>query len=115
MPKSLVRYQHTGQFHFLTFSCYRREPLLNTAQACVIFEQELESVRVRYEFVIAGYVVMPEHVHLLISEPGSSLAVALQVLKQQTSRRLKRPGVSRFWHVVITISTCTLRLRQSKS
>ncbi len=98
MPNSLVRYQHTGQFHFLTFSCYRREPLLNNKQARVIFEQELESVRKRYELVIAGYVVMPEHVHLLVSEPRvSTLAVALQVLKQQTSRRLKNPEATRFW------------------
>ena len=40
-------------------------------------------VRQRFEFVIAGYVLMPEHVHLLVSEPRSvSLATALQVLKQ---------------------------------
>jgi putative transposase len=98
MPNSLVRHQHTDQFHFLTFSCYRRKPLLNNKRACVIFEQELESVRKRYEFVIAGYVVMPEHVHLLVSEPRvSTLAVALQVLKQQTSRRLKNPEATHFW------------------
>jgi REP element-mobilizing transposase RayT len=29
----------------------------------------LEQVRRRYRFVVVGYVVMPEHVHLLISEP----------------------------------------------
>jgi putative transposase len=48
--------------------------------------------------VIAGYVLMPEHVHLLVGEPSkTSLAVALQVLKQQTSRKLKRRGEARFW------------------
>jgi putative transposase len=41
---------------------------------------------------------MPEHVHLIVSEPGiSSLAVVLQVLKQQTSRKLKMPEAPRFW------------------
>jgi putative transposase len=29
----------------------------------------LEQVRRRYQFVVVGYVVMPEHIHLLISEP----------------------------------------------
>src|SRR4051812_34923128 len=48
MPKHLVRYQNIGQFHFLTISCYRREPLFKSKQACMTFEQELESVRRRY-------------------------------------------------------------------
>ena len=93
----LVRYQQCGCFHFVTFSCYRRQPLLGTA-AYGIFERELEAVRQRYGFVIAGYVLMPEHVHLLVGEPHrSSLSVAIQVLKQQTSRKLKQPVEVRFW------------------
>ncbi|MFY9852713.1 MAG: transposase, partial [Terracidiphilus sp.] len=43
-------------------------------------------------------VLMPEHVHLLVGEPlVSSLSVALQVLKQKTSRKLKKIGDPRFW------------------
>ena len=64
----------------------------------LIFEQELENVRKRYGFVVAGYVVMPEHIHLRASEPRKALlSLAIQVLKQQTSRRLKRRGEARFW------------------
>jgi putative transposase len=48
--------------------------------------------------VVAGYVLMPEHIHLLDGEPRrSSLSIALQVLKQQTSRKLKQRGEVRFW------------------
>jgi putative transposase len=43
-------------------------------------------MRLRYDFVVAGYVVMPEHVHLLLSEPKrSELAKALQALKLSVS------------------------------
>jgi putative transposase len=98
MAKGLVRYQQCGVFHFLTFSCYRRQPLLGNATAYRAFERELEAVRQRYGFVVAGYVLMPEHVHLLVGEPRrSSLSVALQVLKQQTSRKLKGRGKVQFW------------------
>lgn len=98
MTKGLVRYQQCGCFHFLTFSCYRRQPLLDKPSVYRIFEQELEAVRVRYGFVVAGYVLMPEHVHLLVGEPSrATLAVALQVLKQRTSRKLKPRGESQFW------------------
>jgi putative transposase len=94
----LVRYQQCGCLHFLTFSCYRRQALLTREGAYGVFERELETVRVRYGFVVAGYVLMPEHVHLLVGEPHrSSLSVAIQVLKQQTSRKLKQRGEVRFW------------------
>src|SRR6185437_15881007 len=98
MPKGLIRYQKGGVFHFLTFSCYRRLALLDSSAAYRIFEGELEKVRRRYKLVIAGYVLMPEHVHLLVGEPRVSiLSVALQVLKQETSKELKQPGRARFW------------------
>ena len=98
MPKGLVRYQKSGDFHFITFSCYRRLPLLSQIAAYRVFERELEAVRRRYGFVVAGYVLMPEHVHLLLGEPLiSSLSVVLQVLKQKTSRKLKKRGDARFW------------------
>jgi putative transposase len=94
----LVRYQQSGCFHFVTFSCYRRQPLLGMATAYGVFERVLEAVRVRYGFVVAGYVLMPEHVHLLVGEPSRSpLSIALQVLKQQTSRKLKQRGEVQFW------------------
>lgn len=68
------------------------------AEAYRVFEREFEAVRRRYGFVVAGYVLMPEHVHLLVGEPRrSSLSVALQVLKQQTSRKLKGRGEVQFW------------------
>ncbi|MGA7832723.1 MAG: hypothetical protein WCA21_17330 [Terracidiphilus sp.] len=40
----LVRYQQCGCFHFLAFSCYRRQALLMREGAFGVFEQELESV-----------------------------------------------------------------------
>ena len=98
MTKGLVRYQQCGCFHFLTFSCYRRQALLARAGAYNVFEHELETLRVRYGFVVAGYVLMPEHVHLLVGEPQRlSLSVVIQVLKQQTSRKLKIRGELQFW------------------
>jgi putative transposase len=95
MPKSLVRYQQTGDLHFITFSCYRRQPHLGTESARNLFEHSLEAMRVRYDFFISGYVVMPEHIHLLVSEPRKAiLAKALQALKLSVAvQRRERP----FW------------------
>lgn len=69
MGKGLVRYQQSGHLHFLTFSCYRRQHYLRSRAGRDLFEQSLETMRVRYGFYVLGYVVMPEHMHLVVSEP----------------------------------------------
>jgi putative transposase len=68
MPKGLKRYYGRGDLHFLTFNCYRRLPLLKTTRARNLFVHALGKIRERYKFLLLGYVVMPNHVHLLISE-----------------------------------------------
>ena len=95
MTKGLVRYQQTGGFHFLTFSCHGRLPYLGTGTARSLFERSLEAMRLRYDFVVCGYVVMPEHVHLLVSEPKKALlSKAIQALKLSVSvQSRERP----FW------------------
>jgi putative transposase len=95
MPRGLVRYHHTGNFHFITFSCFHRLPHLNSVIACNLFEDGLERTRKSRRFVVAGYVVMPEHVHLLIGEPinGTISGVIHDLKLSVTLRRSERP----FW------------------
>ena len=91
MPKQLKRYYGQGQLHFVTFSCYRRLPLLGTMHARNLFVKELGRVRQEYGFFLVGYVLMPNHVHLLISEPKKGTpSTVLQMLKQRVSRKLRK-------------------------
>ena len=89
MPNRLHRYYGAGYLHFITTSCYQRRKLLGTARNRDLFLQVLESVRRRYGFVMVGYVVMPEHVHLLVGEPQrGNPSLVMQALKQGFARRL---------------------------
>src|SRR6266853_2181848 len=91
MANKLIRHYGRGHLHFITFTCYRRLPLLRSVHAKNIFVQILGEVRDRYGFSLVGYVVMPEHIHLLISEPAKGTpSSAMQVLKQCVSRKLRR-------------------------
>jgi putative transposase len=73
-------------------------PLLGAPRARDVFEQTLERVRQWYGFYVAGYVVMPEHVHLLISEPErGKLSVVLQMLKQNVARQPREAEGGPFW------------------
>ncbi len=93
MPLGLKRYQEEGHLHFITFSCYRREPTLTPHYT--LFEHTLESTRRRYNLDVHGYVLMPEHVHLLLSEPEKeSLAKALQAHKLSGTKQI---GAKQFW------------------
>ena len=90
MRNPLRRSCRGGNLHFINFSCYRR-PLLGTARARHRFVRILDEVRCHHEFHLVGYVVMPEHVHLLIGEPKKgNPSKVLQVLRQKVSRALRR-------------------------
>ena len=100
MPWGLKRYYGTGNLHFITWSCYRRKALLGNSARRDLLLAALELMRVRYRFAVIGYVVMPEHVHLLISEPliGDPSKI-VQAVKLSVSRRLAIAGKfsGRFW------------------
>jgi putative transposase len=90
MAQALHRFYGGRDLHFLTFSCYKRQPFFNSTARCDLFLQILERVRRRYRLVVLGYVVMPEHVHLLVSEPQrATLSTAIQALKLGVIRSLE--------------------------
>ncbi len=91
MPTNLHRYYGAGYSHFITTSCYQRRPLLGTPCARDLFLEVMEQVRQRHQFVVVGYVVMPEHVHLLFTEPErGDPSLVLAALKQTFAHRLLR-------------------------
>jgi putative transposase len=96
VSESLERFYGGRDLHFLTFSCYHRLPLLASASRCDLLLDILERVRRRYRLVVLGYVVMPEHVHLLVTEPQrETLSTAMQALKLGFIRSLEGSGVPR--------------------
>jgi putative transposase len=89
MRGNLKRYHGAGDLHFITCSCYRRQPLLGSPHRRDLLLTLLEQVRKRYEFVVVGYVVMPEQVHLLMSEPQKIIpSTVMQALKLSFARRV---------------------------
>jgi|SRR5208282_1498750 len=90
MPAGLKRYYGNHDLHFITFSCYDRLPLLSTPAVRDLFTQELTRVRAEYKFKLVGYVVMLNHVHLLMSEPVKGTpSTVMQMLKQRVSRKIR--------------------------
>jgi REP element-mobilizing transposase RayT len=72
MSLGLNRHHKTGDLHFITFSCIRKRNILGSTEARGRFVEIFEQTRQKYLFDVHGYVVMPNHVHILISEPEVS-------------------------------------------
>lgn len=64
--KRCKRFNDVGHAHEFTFSCFRRQLFLSGDLARQWLIDAIESARKKHEFHIWAYVVMPEHVHLLI-------------------------------------------------
>lgn len=77
--------------HFVTFSCYRRRKLLDHPQAKQIVIGTLRRQLTRLEGRCVGYVIMPEHVHVLLWFPEPDrLEECLKQWKRTSSYRLHK-------------------------
>ena len=80
---------HVGIAHQLTFSCYHRLRLLSRDRTRLWLVEALEAARKKHHFEVWAYVIMPEHVHILLypTEPDYSMAVIRQAIKQPVARQ----------------------------
>jgi len=60
------KYNIAGHLHFLTFSCYNRQPLLTNDPWRRWLADSIQAKCVEFDFDLWAYVFMPEHVHLLL-------------------------------------------------
>jgi putative transposase len=87
--KRVRHFDLPGDAHFLTFSCYRRLPLLSKDRTRKWFVEALAAARNKHGFHLWAWVIMPEHIHLLIY-PDARRAKIANILAD-----IKRPVAQR--------------------
>lgn len=85
LRKRRQTFNEPGHAHELTFSCYRRLPLLATTCAKETFLKALDEARKRLQFEVWAYVVMREHVHLLIHPIRKEHRIAQKLMAIESS------------------------------
>ena len=103
--KRVRHYDEPGVAHSLTFTCYHRLPLLADDEVRMLMIRSLDATRRRLRFSIWAYVLMPNHVHLLIRPNAESYSIAqvLQSIKQPVAfhglkrARILYPDLGHFW------------------
>ncbi len=85
--KRCKRYDLPGDAHALTFSCYQRMPLLSRDRSCRWMLDALDHGRQQGMYDLWAYVIMPEHVHLVIWPHDVGISAILKSLKQSVSKK----------------------------
>lgn len=90
--KRVRHYEENGHLHELTFSCYRRLPLLTNDDRRHLLAEHLAKACRSEDFGLLAFVFMPEHVHLLVHPLGPEAKVSrlLGRTKQPTSKAIKQ-------------------------
>ena len=73
-------------FHYMTTVCFKRVPVFRSDIACRLFTKALAETRDRCEFKLIGYVVMPDHVHLILNPLNRDIGVVMRRLKSTSAR-----------------------------
>ncbi|MCB9852356.1 MAG: transposase [Phycisphaerales bacterium] len=92
--KTCRRYDLPGHAHALTFSCFNRLPFFRSDRACGWMAESIRRAREKHAFDLWAWVIMPEHVHLLL-QPRKfeySISAILKTIKQSVSNVA-------IWHV----------------
>ena len=90
--KRIRHFEGLGHLHELTFSCYRRKPLLTNDPWRRILARSINDACNDEGFGLVAFVFMPEHVHLLVlplKRETSGVSRFLARVKQPTSKQIK--------------------------
>jgi putative transposase len=87
MPK-LKHLDDDHSVRYITFSCFHRQQYLNNDIAKKLLIEQIDISRINNNFKLLGYVLMPEHVHLVIfPETGTKIGTLLGSIKKRMSKR----------------------------
>ena len=90
--KRIKHYHEPGHLHELTFSCYRRMPLLTNDGWRAMLAESINRATERHHYRLIAFVFMPEHVHLLVypDQEAASISELLKAIKRPYSWRIKQ-------------------------
>jgi putative transposase len=84
----LFKSRDPNTIHYVTAVTFRRVPVFRSDTACSLFVETLAEVRVKYPYKLIGYVVMPDHVHLLLNPLSSDIVGLMMRIKGLSARRI---------------------------
>ncbi|MGC3972002.1 MAG: transposase [Pirellulales bacterium] len=89
--KRVKHFHEPGDFHELTFSCFERRPLLRDDERCRLLASSISAALDGHAFRLYAFVIMPEHVHLLVYPTADpDIGAFVKAIKRPFSFRVKQ-------------------------
>ncbi len=90
--KRVRHFHEPGDLHELTFSCYRRLPLITNDSWRKLLCQSIDRAVQNQAYRLVSFVLMPEHLHLLVLPTAAKVEIEdlLSAIKQPHSVRIKK-------------------------
>ncbi len=74
-----------NNFHYVTTVTYKRLPIFRGVKTCEIFIEVLKEIREIHPFKLIGYVIMPDHIHLILNPLEEKIGAIMRKLKGKTA------------------------------
>lgn len=84
----LFKSSEPNTFHYITAVTFNRVRIFQSDKACRIFVETLAEVKLLHPLKLVGYVMMPDHVHLIVNPREPEISVILRKLKGKSARRI---------------------------
>jgi|SRR5882672_2838890 len=84
----LFKSHDPNTFHYTTSVWYRRAPVFRSEKARELFSEALAETRTRHPFKLIGYVITPDHTHLIVNPLGRNISALMGRLKSLSGRKI---------------------------
>ena len=75
-------------FHYVTVVTHNRIQVFRSHQACRFLVDALANAREKYSFKLIGYVVMPDHVHMIVNPLEQNIKIILKQIKGASAHHI---------------------------
>jgi len=110
---NLKHYNNDGRARFITFCTHRRLPLLtnNVFRKAVI--ESMEIVKNKYGFKLIAYVIMPEHVHVIIlPNQTTSVGIIVGEIKRISAKMIHKILIERDSSLITKLTVIRNRMER---
>jgi len=96
LKMKLFKSDQANTFHYVTAVTFKRGPVFSNDYACELLVESLSETRKHCESKLIGYVIMPDHIHLILNPLAKSISAVIRRLKSSSARQvldwLRRDG-----------------------
>jgi len=86
----LFKSREPNLVHYVTGVTFKRVPIFRSNHACSLFIDALATTRAKEPFKLIGYVLMPDHFHLLANPLGLDISIVVGRLKGRAAAAILR-------------------------